>query len=154
LRALWSGEQARLKNSSFFTITQTIFALIGILIASFRQGQFTSAHFKALAILNDNHVRYLAEQVIPCFGEFDGQGRPVIYKVDILINDANYSSGVIEIDGDIHKKLSKETKDTLRDHRLAMQRLWVEHIPNDQIGTIMQILERHKRRIDDYGGVY
>jgi very-short-patch-repair endonuclease len=122
--------------------------------SNFRQGQFTDSHIKALAILNENHVRYLAEQPIPCFGEFDGQGRPIIYKVDILINDAKYSSGVVEIDGEIHTKLSKEKKDILRDHRLMMQRLWVEHIPNDQIGTIMQILDRHKRRIDDYGGVY
>jgi very-short-patch-repair endonuclease len=122
--------------------------------SNFRKGQFTNSHIKALALLNDNHVGYLAEQVVHCFGEFDVQGRPISYKVDILVNDARYSSGVIEIDGDIHRKLPQERKDIRRDHHLIMQKLWVEHIANDQIGTIMEVLEKHKRRIDDYGGVY
>jgi hypothetical protein len=119
-----------------------------------RKGQFTNSHLKALAILSDHYVGYMAEQVVHCFGEFDGEGRPVSYKVDILINDPRYSSGVIEIDGDVHRKLNHERKDLRRDHHLIMQKLWVEHIANDQIGTIMQVLEKHKRRIDDYGGVY
>jgi very-short-patch-repair endonuclease len=122
--------------------------------SNFRKGEFTNSHIKALALLNDNHVGYLAEQVVHCFGEFDSQGRPVSYKVDILINDVRYASGVIEIDGDIHRKLPQERKDIRRDHHLMMQKLWVEHIPNAEVLTIMDVLARHRTRVDDYGGVY
>jgi very-short-patch-repair endonuclease len=122
--------------------------------SNFRKGQFTDSHLSALNILQENHVRFLAESVIHCFGEFDAQGRPVSYKVDILINDPAYSSGVIEIDGSIHHRGIQPAKDARRDHRLMMQRLWVEHISNEAVGTIMSVLEKHKRRIDDFGGIY
>jgi len=118
--------------------------------SNFRVGSFTSAHLQALNILGLHDVHFLAEQVVPCFGEFDGKGRPVSYKVDILINDADYGTGVVEIDGDIHKKLKHELKDESRDAKLKNLGLWVEHIPNEEVAGIMQILEKHRRARDDH----
>jgi hypothetical protein len=118
--------------------------------SNFRIGTFTSAHIQALEILGRNHVHYLAEESISIWGEFDSKGRPIVYKADILINDANYSSGVIEIDGEIHTKLKHEIKDAKRDERLRKQGLWVEHVLNGEVYFIMDILEKHARPRDDY----
>lgn len=120
--------------------------------STFRQGSFTSAHVQALNILGLNHVAFLAEEPVHIYGQFDFKGRPLAYKVDILINDANYGAGVVEIDGEIHKKLTREWKDLARDSRLQTQGLWVEHIPNEEVAGIMDVLERHRVKIDSYGG--
>jgi hypothetical protein len=118
--------------------------------STYRKGQFTDAHNLALAILSENHVRYLAEQVVQCFGYFDNQGRPISYKVDILVNDPRYSSGVIEIEGEGSNSKGNDR----RDNHLAMQHLWVEHVPNKEAKNVMVYLGKHKRKVDDYGGVY
>jgi hypothetical protein len=118
--------------------------------SNFRQGQFTSAHVQALNILGLNHVHYLAEEPINIWGEFDSKGRPITYKVDICINDPYFGAGIIEIDGEIHKKLKHEIKDEKRDQRLSFQGFWVEHILNEEVKDVMQVLERHRRERDAY----
>jgi very-short-patch-repair endonuclease len=95
-------------------------------------------------------VQYLAEETVRIWGEFDSKGRPVSFKCDIVIDDANYGAGVVEIDGEIHTKLSKEKKDERRDKALKRQNLWVEHILNEDVEGIMAILEKHRRQRDDY----
>src|SRR5438105_2810439 len=79
--------------------------------SNFRQGEYTSAHVQAMNVLGLNGIWFLSEQVIWAWGNFDSKGRAIAFKCDILINDANFGAGVIEIDGQIHTKLSKEHKD-------------------------------------------
>ena len=71
--------------------------------STFRKGSFTDSHVKVLAYLNQLGVSYKAEEVVHCYGAFDGSGRPVSYKVDILVNDSRYGAGIIEVDGKSHK---------------------------------------------------
>ncbi len=111
--------------------------------STFRKGQFTESHVKVLAYLNQLGVSYKAEEVIHCYGAFDGQGRPVSYKVDILINDSHYPIGVIEVEG--------KGSNTTRDERFAMLKAfaniqWLEHLPNKEVSllAVSQILARHK----------
>lgn len=118
--------------------------------STFRRGQFTSAHVQALNILGLNHVHYLAEEPVPIFGEFDSKGRPIVFKVDILINDANFGSGIIEIDGMVHHRGIHPAKDDKRDIMLGHQGLWVEHIDNQLVASVMAVLEKHRRPRDDY----
>ena len=120
--------------------------------STYRQATFTRAHTSALSILSENHVQYLAESGLFAFGKFDSQGRPIAYTVDILINDANYGAGVVEIDGEIHTRLKREIADERRDRNLKALGLWVEHITNDDISKIMLVLEKHRVKIDEYGG--
>lgn len=122
------------------------------LASTHRKGNFTDSHISALSILSENHVRYLAEEVIQCFGEFDSEGRPVSYKADILINDPQFGSGVIEIDGRIHHRGNHPAEDERRDKRLKKLGLWVEHIENESTGGIMSVLERHRAKVDAFGG--
>ena len=112
--------------------------------STFRKGQFTDSHVKVLAYLNQLGVSYKAEEVVHCYGLFDGSGRPISYKVDILVNDSRYGAGVIEVDGPSHKDFDE--KEERRDYRLGIHGLWIEHLPNKEVSllAVSQILARHK----------
>lgn len=120
--------------------------------STYRNSAFTGHHVRALNILSENHVGYMAEFHLYAFGNFDSKGRAIAYTVDILINDANWGAGVIEIDGEIHMKLRREQADARRDRHLKALGLWVEHILKEDIAQIMQVLEKHRAKIDAYGG--
>ena len=110
--------------------------------STFRKGQFTDSHVKVLAYLNQLGVSYKAEEVVRCYGFFDGSGRPISYKVDILIDDPRYRGGVIEVEG----KGSNTAGDIIRDSRLERSIGWIEHLPNKEVSllAVSQILARHK----------
>ena len=111
--------------------------------STFRKGQFTDSHVKVLAYLNQLGVSYKAEEVVHCYGAFDGKGRPISYKVDVLVNDIHYFVGVIEIEG----KGSNTADDEVRDRRLSLQGInWIEHLPNKEVSllAVSQILAKHK----------
>ena len=120
--------------------------------STFRKGEFTDAHTRALNILGINGVVCRGGQVIRCYGVFDFKGRPLSYKVDILVDDTNFGSGVVHIDGSIHDKLSVEKKDLKEDPRLRALGLWVERVRNEDVGEIMSVLEKHRVAVDDFGG--
>ena len=111
--------------------------------STFRKGQFTDSHVKVLAYLNQLGVSYKAEEVVHCYGAFDGKGRPISYKVDVLVNDTHYGVGVIEVEG----KGSNTTDDNLRDKRLTRAGIeWIEHLPNKEVSllAVSDILARHR----------
>lgn len=120
--------------------------------SAFRRGEFTDAHGQALAILSRNNVFYLGEELIRVWGEWDSKGHPVRYKADILIDDIDYGSGVVHIDGSIHEKLRQEKKDERQDRRLERMGLWVERVKNEDVSSIMEVLAKHKRQRDEYSG--
>ena len=112
--------------------------------STYRRGQFTSPHVRALTILAENSVFYKAEEVVNCWGEFDHKGRPVSYKCDIVVNDPNFGSGVVEIEGE-----GTNSDDLRRDHRLLSTGFqWIEHVPNKDVKNVMNYLERHRRGSD------
>jgi hypothetical protein len=117
-----------------------------------RKGEWTSDHVRALNILGLNSVVAKGEQVVRCWGIFDFKGRPVSYKVDILVDDTNFGSGVVHIDGSIHDKLTVEKKDGREDERLRKLGLWVERVRNEDVGSVMVVLEKHRVAVDEYGG--
>lgn len=120
--------------------------------STYRTKSFTSAHVHALEILSENHVSYLAEQRVRAYGKFNHNGKPIYYTVDINVDDPNFGSGVVEIDGEVHIKLLREEADKKRDANLKALGLWVEHLTNEQVPEIMVRLEKHKVQIDAYGG--
>ena len=61
---------------------------------------------------------YKAEESVPVWGEFDDQGRPIVYRCDIVIIDPRFGAGVIEIDGTVHHKERQIIKDMKKDTRL------------------------------------
>ena len=111
--------------------------------STFRKGSFTDSHVKVLAYLNQLGVSYKAEEVVHCLGFFDGKGRPISYKVDILVLDSHYEAGVIEIEGK-----GTNTNDNERDNILLSDNgvEWIEHLPNKEVSllAVSQILARHK----------
>ena len=112
--------------------------------STFRKGQFTNSHVKVLAYLNQLGVSYKAEEVVHCYGAFDGKGRPISYKVDILVEDARYyGAGVIEVEGKGSNTANDETRDSLLT-RAGIS--WIEHLPNKEVSllAVSQILARHK----------
>ena len=112
--------------------------------STFRKGQFTNPHIKALTILAQNGIAYRAEEVIHIWGEYDGQGRPVSYKCDIVVDDPSFGPGVVEIEGE-----GTNSANDLRDHRLLSVGFhWVEHVPNKDAKNVMQYVERHRRASD------
>lgn len=120
--------------------------------STFRQGEWTPDHVRALNILGIHGVVCKGEQVVRFWGEFDFKGRPLSAKVDILVDDVNYGSGVIFIDGSIHDKLSVERKDERQERRLDRLGLWHERVRNEDVGSVMDVLEKHRVKIDAYGG--
>lgn len=122
------------------------------LASTYRQGEWTSPHVQALNILGSNGVVCKGEQVIRFWGEFDFKGRPISAKVDILVDDTNFGSGVIFIDGSIHDKLSVEKKDEKQEKRLDRLGLWHERVRNENVGGVMAVLEKHRVQVDEYGG--
>src|SRR5436309_15830069 len=88
--------------------------------STFRRGQFTDSHVKVLAYLNQLGVSYKAEEVVRCWGIFDGRGRPKSFKVDVLIVDDKYHTGVIEIDGAVHNTWIRSKKDVEKDYQLNL----------------------------------
>lgn len=118
------------------------------LAGTYRHGSFTEAHVNALSILSEHGVLYRAEEVVRIYGEFDGMGREVAYKVDILVTDPRYGHGVIEIDGLYHHRGDNPAKTGLRDARLKKLGLWVVHIENADIGRVMDVLEEHRRDVN------
>lgn len=118
--------------------------------STYRQGSFTNAHLAALQILSQNHVQYKAEEYVAAWGHFDGKGRPIVYRCDIVINDPDFGAGVIEIDGLIHHREKQAVKDLRKDARLQRLGLWVERIENDKVSDIVSVLEHHRRQRDDY----
>ena len=112
--------------------------------SNFRRGSFTNPHIKALEELSRANVFYIAEEVVHCWGEFDGRGRPVSYKCDIIINDPNFGSGIIEIEGE-----GTNSDDMTRDHRLLSTGFeWIEHVPNVEAKNVLRYLEKHRRGSD------
>src|SRR5213592_3063153 len=98
--------------------------------STFRKGSFTDSHVKVLAYLNQLGVSYKAEEVVHCYGAFDGKDRPISYKVDVLVNDARYGIGVIEVEG----KGSNTIDNRMRDGLLGKQGIkWFEHLPNKEV---------------------
>src|SRR2546422_7600065 len=68
--------------------------------STFRKGSFTDSHVQVLAYLNQLGVSYKAEEVVRCYGFYDGKGRSISYKVDVLIRDLRYGGlGIIEVEG-------------------------------------------------------
>ena|SRR5207245_3244289 len=112
--------------------------------STFRKGQFTDSHVKVLAYLNQLGVSYKAEEVVHCWGKFDRKDRPVSFKVDCLINDSQYGSGIIEVDGGSHKDFDK--KEWRRDFWLKEFGFWIEHLPNKEVSllAVSDILVRHR----------
>ena len=112
--------------------------------STFRKGQFTDSHVKVLAYLNQLGVSYKAEEVVHCYGFYDGKGRPISYKVDVLVKDLKYGVGIIEIEGKGSNSLGNEK----RNFHLVMQSQidWIEHLPNKEVSllAVSQILARHK----------
>src|SRR5438445_7161722 len=112
--------------------------------STFRKGSFTDSHVKVLAYLNQLGVSYKAEEVVHCLGFFDGKGRPISYKVDILVLDSHYEAGVIEIEG----KGSKSADNQIRNMYLLDDNgiEWIEHLPNKEVSllAVSEILARHK----------
>lgn len=111
--------------------------------STFRVGQFTKAHQRALAILNREGVWFKAEEVVHIPGEYDFLNRPVSYKVDILVVDGRYGLGVVEIEGE-----GTNSNDSLRDCRLKKAGVeWVEHVPNKDAQNVMLYLRGHYRDV-------
>ncbi|SRR5712692_6605588 len=112
--------------------------------STFRKGQFTDSHIKVLAYLNQLGVSYKGEEVVHCLDNYDKEGRPISYKVDILVLDSRYEVGVIEVEG----KGSKTAGNWMRDMYLLDDNgiEWIEHLPNKDISllAVSQILARHK----------
>ena len=113
-----------------------------------RRGQFTGPHVAALEILSREGVLYRAEEVVHCWGEFDGMGRPVSYKCDIVISDPRYGAGVVEVEG-----RGTNSDDPRRDARLLKQFQWIEHIPNKDAWNVMAYLEKHRNKDIVLGGL-
>lgn len=109
--------------------------------STFRRGSYTDPHLRVLQILNENNVSYKSECVLDLF-DFDGLGRPVSAKVDVLIQDIKYGFGVIEVDGEAHRKHWLD--DARRDRRLKKLHLWVLHIPNAEVERTMEYLATAK----------
>ena len=110
--------------------------------STFRKGQFTDSHVKVLAYLNQLGVSYKAEEVVHT-GFFDGRGRRLSFKVDILVTDSRYEIGVIEVEGKGTNTASEERDDALLDDNGIE---WIEHLPNKEVSllAVSQILARHK----------
>jgi hypothetical protein len=107
---------------------------------TFRKGFATNAELTVLRILSENHVNFRYQDVVYCWGEFDGQGRPVSYKPDFIVNDATYGSGIVEVEGE-----GTNSDDPKRDHRLlSVGFKWVEHVPNKDARNVMTYLKRHE----------
>ena len=119
-------------------------------LSEVNKGQFTTPHQKALAVLCAHHIAFKAEEVIHCWGERDGKDRPVSYKVDFaIVQNEKYHDGILEIEG-----AGTNSADPKRDHRLlGVGFKWVEHCPNADAKNVMKYLEKHRRKVDDYGGV-
>ena len=114
--------------------------------STFRRGFGTSAELTALRILSQEHVIFVYQDVVHCWGEFDGQGRPISYKPDFIFNDAKYGSGILEIEGE-----GTNSDDPKRDHRLLSTGFgWVEHVPNKDAKNVMNYLEKHKREVLEF----
>src|SRR5439155_18487440 len=111
--------------------------------STFRKGSFTDSHVKVLAYLNQLGVSYKAEEVVRCYGAFDGSGRPISYKVDCLVNDARYGTGVIEDEGKGSNTMDNESRDA---HLFETGINWIEHLPNKEVSllAVSNILARHK----------
>ena len=112
--------------------------------STFRKGSFTDSHVKVLAYLNQLGVSYKAEEVVHCFGAYDSKDRPISYKVDILVNDAQYGFGVIEIEGKGSNTANNKKRDEILLHASYID--WIEHLPNKEVSllAVSQILARHK----------
>src|SRR5213592_2824646 len=112
--------------------------------STFRKGQFTDSHVKVLAYLNQLGVSYKAEEVVRCKDIFDGNGREVFYKVDVVITDPRYRYGIIEIEG----KGSNTSNRPKGDYNLLTWTAisWIEHLPNKEVSllAVSQILARHR----------
>lgn len=113
--------------------------------SDFRKGQFTNPHLKVLQTLSNYGIYYRAEEVVHCWGEFDGMGRPISCKVDVLIVDARYGAGIIEVDGNSHSSLRQSEKDEKRDERLTKLGFWIERVPNADVKNVMIYLEKHRK---------
>ncbi|SRR5712692_6142555 len=111
--------------------------------STFRKGQFTDSHVKVLAYLNQLGIYYKAEEVVHCLGAFDERGRPISFKVDVLVNDIRYAVGVIEVEGKGSNTAGDEKRDgLLKNHGI----MWIEHLPNKEVSllAVSQILGRHR----------
>ena len=79
-----------------------------------------------------------------CLGFFDGKGREISYKVDILVLDSRYEAGVIEIEGKGSNTSNNHERDTILLSDNGVE--WIEHLPNKEVSllAVSQILARHK----------
>lgn len=117
-----------------------------------KSSEFTNPHTRALSILSNLFVRYKAEEVIRILGEFDGIGRPVSVKVDVLIDDPNYGSGVLEIKGSAHQTKGARKWDEKREAYLMRMGLWVESLQNSEVDRehIEAVLAAHKKAVLEF----
>ena len=105
------------------------------------RGQFTNPHARVLSILSENHVSYLAEEVVRAYGQFYPDGRAIAFKVDVLVNDPRYGAGIIEVDGGYHQSAHQQLKTEKRDSILKGLGFWILHIPNKESKDVMRYLE-------------
>lgn len=119
-----------------------------------RNTEFTDSHMTAFLILQRNHVICEGEYTIHLWGHFDHKNRPQSAKCDIVVNDPKWGAGVIEIDGAVHHQEAQAKWDIKKDAMLRAMGLWVERIDNRDAHRVMEYLEKHRRRVDEYGGAY
>ena len=116
----------------------------------------TVAHYGAMAILSEMKVSYRSRVLFHRYNEYTEKGDLKTWEADILLTDPRYKNGDLEINGESHRS-DKAQKNAEKKHQyMVAHGLWFEELENREVSweSIQGVLDRHQRRVDDYGNEY